>query len=53
MPCLCERCKRPTNDCSSRLCEQCEIDDCRIDPEDPTIKNLKAGGRFYKKEEKG
>ena len=43
MPCICEKCGRPTYDCNSRVCGRCLIEE----GDDNTKKNLVAGGRFY------
>ena len=44
MPCLCEKCGRPTYDCGSRLCDQCFLEECC---KTYTEKNMFLGGRFY------
>ena len=43
MPCRCERCGGPNDDCGFRLCIVCHLQE----RDDDTRRNLISGGRFY------
>jgi hypothetical protein len=43
MSCKCIKCKKPTYDCSSKLCRQCFLDSLP----DNVSRNIAVQGRFY------
>jgi hypothetical protein len=48
MPCVCKKCGEKNCDCGEEYCNDCLIEECW---DDEASKNIKAGGRFYEKEE--